>query len=275
MPFILSAFGDEIADDFETQLQCLNDLDIPRLELRAAWGQNVSRLDDAQVMRIKALCAAHNITVSCLGSPIGKTPIHDPLADVQTVLDNVMRVGDALGVRLIRVFSFYPPDISSNAGYDAYVPQSIERLAALTERAARAGFTLLLENEKDIVTDTPERCAAVLQAVASPHLGFIWDPANFVQVGVADQVARCWDLLSPYLAYVHIKDARLADGGVTPAGEGDGQVAALIAKLRESGYDTKGGVLALEPHLVMAGHSMGFSGPDGMATAAAALRALL
>ena len=35
------------------------------------------------------------------------------------------------------------------------------------------------------------------------------------------------------------------------------------------------GVLALEPHLKRAEHSFGFSGPDGMTTAANALRALM
>ena len=39
--FTISAFGDEIAPDLESQLQTLNDLKIPCLELRAAWGQNV------------------------------------------------------------------------------------------------------------------------------------------------------------------------------------------------------------------------------------------
>ena len=36
--FTISAFGDEIAADLESQLQTLNELKIPCLELRAAWG---------------------------------------------------------------------------------------------------------------------------------------------------------------------------------------------------------------------------------------------
>lgn len=275
MPFVLSAFGDEIGDDLETQLKCLNDLAVPNLELRGAWGQNVRFFNAETIEKINALCAAHNIAVSCLGSPIGKTPIAEPLDDVLQTLEHIMWVGNQVGTKRIRIFSFYPPDTSTNTHYDQYVEQSTERLAALTQEAAKRGFTLLLENEKDIVTDTPERCAAVLQGVNSPNLGFIWDPANFVQVGVAEQIDRYWDLLSPYLAYVHIKDARLADGSVTPAGEGDGQVEKLIAKLRGIGYDTQNGILALEPHLVVAGHSSGYSGVEGMTTAVNALRKLI
>jgi sugar phosphate isomerase/epimerase len=275
MPFELSAFGDEIADDFETQLTVLNELGIQRLDLRAAWGENVRSFSDATVARIKAACAAHAITVGCIGSPVGKTPIDEPLSDVLPVLERIMQIAGALGTRNIRIFSFYPPDIRTNAHYNDYLELSIERLGELTAVAAREGFTLLLENEKEIVTDIPERCLAALKDIDSPHLRFIWDPANFVQVGVADQVTHYWDLLSPYLAYVHIKDARLGDGGVTPAGEGDGQVPELIANLRLVGYEARGGVLALEPHLALAGHSSGFSGPQGMAVAVEALRALL
>jgi hypothetical protein len=43
-------------------------------------------------------------------------------------------------------------------------------------------------------------------------------------------------------------------------------------RLREAGYQ---GILALEPHLAIAGHSSGFSGPEGMAYAAQALRRLM
>lgn len=275
MTFQLSAFGDEIANDLETQLTVLNELGIPRLDLRGAWGQNVRHFSDETVQKIKSLCAAQHITVGCIGSPIGKTPIMEPISEVLPVLSRIMQIAGQLGTQNIRIFSFYPPDTSSNAAYDQYVEQSAERLATLAREAEREGCYLLLENEKDIVTDTPERCEAVLKAVNSPHLRLIWDPANFVQVGVAEQVTRYWDLLHPYLTYVHIKDARLADGGVTPAGEGDGQVTELIARLREIGYDSRDGVLALEPHLAMAGHSSGFSGTDGMKTAVNALRKLL
>jgi sugar phosphate isomerase/epimerase len=108
--------------------------------------------------------------------------------------------------------------------------------------------------------------------VNSPALRFVWDPANFVQVGVAQPTDRGWPLLADYVAHVQIKDAHLVDGRVTPAGQADGQVPELVAHLREVGYQ---GFLALEPHLVIAGHSGGFSGPEGMATAAEALRGIL
>lgn len=265
---VISAFGDEIATDLETQLQTMNDLDIPCLEFRAAWGVNVLRLDDGQVAQVKQLCDDADIRVSCIGSPLGKSPLKDPIENELANLRRILEIADQLGTKNIRIFSFYPPDISTNAHYDQYVDETADRLRQMV--TAAQGFQLLLENEKEIVTDTPERCYAVLSQVEG--LGFIWDPANFVQCDVADQVDRYWDSLSPFIRYIHIKDARLANGEVTVAGAGDGQVKELLIKLRDSGYD---GVLALEPHLKVAGHSSGFSGIDGIQQAVGALRGLL
>lgn len=270
--FALSAFGDEIAEDLEEQLVALKKLNVDGLDLRGTWGVNVLKMTDAQVRQAKQLCDDHGVIVRCIGSPIGKSPLTDPIEMELANLDRIIEIAGMLDTRNIRMFAFYPADISTNAHYDQYVGEAAERLTRLTEEARTANCVLQLENEKEVVNDTPERNLAILKAVDNPHLRFIWDPANFVQVGVTNQVDRYWDVLSPYIGYIHIKDAMLVDGSVTPAGEGDGQVKQLLKKLLESGYD---GVLSLEPHLKVAGHSGGFSGPDCMEVAVNALRNLL
>ena len=264
----ISAFGDEIAVDFEEQLQVLQRLQIPLIDVRAAWGVNCSRFGDEQVKRIGSLCQQYRIQVSCMGSPIGKSPLQD---DIAIESDRLKRIGDIahqLGTNNIRLFSFYPQAAVSQSIMQA----AVGRLQTLVDIAEELDLALLLENEKALVGDTPERCLTLLRSVDSPRLKFIWDPANFVQCGTAEQVDQWWDALHPFTAYVHIKDARLSDGTMTPAGEGDGQVKALLERLRASGYE---GVLSLEPHLVEARHSSGFSGVDGMTVAVTALRKLM
>ncbi len=270
--FRLSAFGDEIAADLDEQLAVLTSLNVRGLDLRAAWGKNVARMDDEDVAHVRQVCAAHGVKVACLGSPLGKSLLSDPLDAEKANLTRLMATGNALGARYIRIFSFYPDDTSSNEHYDSYVPQVVERLGELARMAEKEGFILALENEKAIVTDTPERCLAVVKAIGSPALRFAWDPANFVQVGVEKPIDRGWAGLQPFVGYVHIKDAVSADGHVVPAGEGDGQVRELLVNLKAMEYQ---GTLALEPHLKIAGHSSGFSGAEGMTIAAAALRKLM
>jgi sugar phosphate isomerase/epimerase len=270
--FTLSAFGDEIAVRLEEQLRVLEALDIRYLELRAADGKNVAELDDAEVEAVRQRCRAHGISVSCLGTPVGKSPVEAPLEDEERRLTRLFDIAAALGAHYLRVFSFYPPDGTPPERVDDYVGEATERLARLTDLARREGYVLLLENEKDLTGDTPQRCAAILAAINSLHLRFAWDPANFVQVGVERPTEQGWPLLRAFTEHVHIKDARLEDGGVVVAGAGDGQVGELLAHLAAQEFR---GFLALEPHLVVAGRSGGFSGPDGMAQAARALRQLM
>ena len=264
----ISAFGDEIAVDFEEQLQVLRRLDISLIDVRAAWEVNCSLFSDMQVKRISGLCQQYQIRVSCMGSPIGKSPLQDDIAIESDRLKRIGEIAHRLGTTNIRLFSFYPQAAVDQAA----VQTSVERLQTLANIAEDLDLMLLLENEKALVGDTPERCLALLQSVDSPRLKFIWDPANFVQCGAAEQVDQWWDSLHPFTAYIHIKDARLSDAVVTPAGEGDGQVKTLLERLRASGYD---GVLSLEPHLLEARHSTGFSGVDGMTVAVTALRKLM
>jgi sugar phosphate isomerase/epimerase len=268
----ISAFGDEIDPDLDNQLATLRDLYIGYLDLRAAWGKNVVDMDAADMAHVAATCERHGVQVACIGSPIGKSPILDPIEREIENLRKIFRVGEAVSCRRIRMFSFYPPDTSTNENYDAYVEMSVERLEKLAELAERAGFMLLLENEKGIVTDTLARCETVVREVSSPALRFLWDSANFVQVGEAQVAERGWPMVGDLIAYVHIKDAVLGDGHVVPAGEGDGQLRELLGKLNARNYQ---GFLALEPHLKVAGHSTGFSGAEGMRIAVTALRGLM
>ncbi|HEY4420231.1 MAG TPA: sugar phosphate isomerase/epimerase, partial [Pseudonocardia sp.] len=70
----LSGFADEISPDLDEQVRVLTELGMTQLELRAAWDTNVSDFDDEQVERIARTLDGAGITVSSIGSPIGKVP---------------------------------------------------------------------------------------------------------------------------------------------------------------------------------------------------------
>ena len=151
--FALSAFGDEIVVDFESQLQCLRNLNVGWLDLRAAWGVGVLHLDDEMVARVHHLCHHYGVKIACIGSPVGKSPIADPLEVELANLERIVRIAERIGTRMIRVFSFYPPKGTRESSYDAYLEESVSRLRRLLELAKRDGFRLVLENEKSIVGD--------------------------------------------------------------------------------------------------------------------------
>ena len=266
--FRLSAFGDEIADELADQLALLRRLEIGYLELRGVWGKNVLHLTDAEVARIRQMCADQSIGVNALGSPVGKSPIDQPWEIERANLERIFAIAHQLGVTAVRVFSFYGP---ANASMDAaaWLQEAVVRLRAMAALAERDGIQLLLENESGIAGDTVAHCTLLLREVQSPALAFAWDPANFVHVGEAAPTTNGWASLGPRTQHVHIKDMVAATGEIVPAGAGDGEMMALLAHLNARGYD---GFLALEPHLAFAGKSGGFSGEEGMAQAVQSLR---
>jgi sugar phosphate isomerase/epimerase len=128
---------------------------------------------------------------------------------------------------------------------------------------------LIHENEARIFGETGATCLDLLQAINSPKFRAVFDPANFVQV--RENPEHNWPSLKPYTVHFHIKDARMGNGKVVPAGEGDGHLAEILKDACAGGYR---GFLSLEPHLAAHGQFSGFSGPELFKIAVDALRKL-
>jgi sugar phosphate isomerase/epimerase len=264
----LSGFADEIDPDPQVQLAVLAAESISHLELRSAWSVNVADFSDAQLGEFRAATQAAGVQVSAIGSPIGKIPVGAPFAPELERMRRVAGLAGELGTGIVRVFSFYLPP---GEPPEQYRDQVIDQMGALARVAEESGVILAHENEKEIYGDLPGRCADLIASVDSPALRATFDNANFVQCGVRP-FSDAYPLLRPYLLYMQVKDARAADGEVTPAGEGDGELRETLTALRDSGFD---GFMSLEPHLDLAGRQGGFSGPDKFRQAAQALKRLL
>jgi len=268
MTVILSGFADEISPDPQAQLATLAAESISHLELRSAWSVNVADFTDEQLAAFRAATDDAGVRVSAIGSPVGKIPIQAPLGPELDRMRRVADVASGLGTTLVRVFSFFMP---AGEPPERYRGQVIDRMGALAGIAEEHGLILAHENEKEIYGDVPGRCADLIAEVGSPALRATFDPANFVQCGVRP-FAEAYALIRPYLVYLQVKDALAATGEVVPAGQGDGELRQTLAALRDSGF---AGFVSLEPHLVQAGRFGGFSGPEGFARAASALKFLL
>lgn len=263
----ITGFADEIAEELEEQLETLASEKVGYLELRAAWGVNVLDLTDEQVARVKTALAERGIKVSSIGSPIGKIHITDPFEPHLERFRRALWCAKELGAPFIRIFSFWIPE----GKHEEYRSEVMRRLEAIVREAEGTGITLLHENEKHIYGDVPRRCLDIVESIQSPTLRVAWDPANFVQCGVRP-FTEGYELLRPYIAYVHVKDFSTSLERVTPAGEGDGEFRETIRALRDSGFD---GFFSMEPHLSAAGEFSGFSGPDLFKKALHAFRRIL
>ncbi|WLQ08529.1 sugar phosphate isomerase/epimerase family protein [Arthrobacter oryzae] len=263
----LSGFGDEIDPDPVVQAAVLLALGASHIEVRSAWGTNVSELEPQQVATLKDILDEKGLKVSAVASPIGKVDVSLPVEHELERLRQIISVAKGLDTKYIRIFSFYRADGQSAEGIRDEV---MARMGALAALADESGVVLLHENEKGIYGDTPERVLDIMTTVDSPALRIAWDNANFVQVGVKPYTDG-YAMLRPYLEYFQVKDALSTTGEVVPSGEGDGELDATIAALKADGFT---GFASLEPHLASAHELGGFSGPVAFGIAARAFAAL-
>lgn len=239
---VLSGFADEIAESFDTQLEAVSEFGLSHIELRAADGVNVSDFTSEKLREVKAKLTAAGISVSSIGSPIGKIGINDSFAPHMEKLKRTLEIQKELGAPYVRMFSFYLP---KGEAPELYRNQVLEQVGAMAEEAGRWEAVLLHENEKGIYGDNAARCRDLMEQFYGPCFQAVFDFANFVEVGQDTQEA--YRSLKPYIRYVHIKDALAKEKRVVPAGQGDGHVREILSDLLGGGWR---GFLSLEPHLI-------------------------
>lgn len=231
----LCAFSDEAASDLGGQIKALKRNDIFLTELRSIDGINVKNFTLAKAKEYAKTLQGEGVGVWALGSPLGKVRLDDDFWDD---VNYVYELAHIFGTKRIRMFSFF----------DAYDKKArvIEALTRMAELAQKEGLYLCHENEKEIFGDTHVRVIELLNAVKG--LRFVYDPANFLQVG--DAADDTLNALHTRADYFHIKDVVAATGEIVPAGRGDGKIVELIKRIHR---DT---TLTLEPHLkVFAGYA--------------------
>lgn len=238
---ILSGFSDEIAPELDLQLAAIREWGLSHIELRAADGVNVSDFSTEKVKEVKNKLAGAGVSVSSIGSPIGKIGMEEDFAPHLEKLKRTLEIQKELGAPYLRMFSFYIPQ---GRAPEDFREEVLDRVGRMAEEAAAWDSVLLHENEKGIYGDNAPRCKELLEAFYGPHFKAVFDFANFVQVG--QQTLPAYELLKPYVEYVHVKDAQWGTGAVVPAGQGDGHVKDILTDLIGGGWK---GFLSLEPHL--------------------------
>lgn len=237
----LSGFSDEISPVFDRQLAAVREFGLSHIELRGADGVNVSDFSPEKLREIKEKLQNAGISVSSIGSPIGKISIEDDFPAHMEKLKRTLEIQKELNAPYLRMFSFYLPKGSDP---EQYKNQVLEQVGAMTEEAVKWESVLLHENEKGIYGDTAPRCLALMRQLSSPHFRAVFDFANFVEVG--QDTLSAYESLHPYIEYIHIKDAVAGENRIVPAGQGDGHLAEILGDLLHSGWR---GFLSLEPHL--------------------------
>jgi 3-dehydroshikimate dehydratase len=263
----LAAFADEISPDLDEQIRVCRENGVTHFELRGVNNTNVLDFDKPLRQEIKTKLADNGLAVAVIGSPIGKVKINESWEAHFDRFKIAAELVQYFGAPMIRLFSYYPPEKGHDMG--RHRDEVIRRMRAKVDYIRNTDVTLVHENEANIYGEKGAACLDLMKTIDSPKLRSAFDFANFVQCG--ERPLDNWPLLKPYTTHIHIKDAIMGSGKVTPAGEGDGQIAPILVDAYRSGYR---GFLSLEPHLAVHGQMGGFTGAQLFKTAVDALKKL-
>jgi len=233
---------DEISQDLDQALDLCCRHGFPAIEVRSVWNTPPQQLTLRQCRDIAHRAAAHGIAIAGFASPVFKTPLPDSaarLADCEALLARSLEQCEALGVRLLRVFSFYRTAKPN-------VPGAAAAMDAVLARVPADCVTLCVETGTRTNTPTAALARDLLERLGRPNLSILWDPGNTVFAGFSGnaRLAGLMDLRPSDLAHVHVKDP-VGTTGYVELGRGSLRWPNILDALAERGY---GGYLSLETH---------------------------
>ncbi len=196
-----------------------------------------------QVAEIARITDAAGLGYSGIGG-------YQPAADHEGV-DTMLRVTSELGAGQVRVTMPMYRREQERTG-ETY-PQVFDRTRADLEwaagRAAELGVKALVELHHMTITPSASAARRLVDGLDPAHVGVIHDLGNLVIEGQEDHLAA-FELLGPYLAHAHVKNARWVDTGETradgsriwrnewaPLRDGQASVSEYLDALRQHGYD--------------------------------------
>ena len=299
---LLSGFADEAANQktVDQQFSAFAALGLQYYTIRfidAGNGvKNVMGLNKSEIKHILAKQDEYGLSVSSLGSPIGKVKLLDvddgthnayiPFAKyLKNDVAKACRLANSFGTKLIRGFSFYHPRDTDPGDH---LDQVSDQLSAIADVCQKHDLIFGLEIEANLVGQSGELLAKIHKKVNHPSLMLIFDAGNITTQGyTADEVLQQYQDMKKGTGWMHIKDYRHPPGVPIQRGHvdeealkhfvpphiGDSGHEAILRDFRDQipkierklkKFGVPGVFLEREPHVKGGGQFGGFSGPDGL-----------
>jgi sugar phosphate isomerase/epimerase len=252
----LGVVADEISRDFRESVRIGKRLGIERYEVRFLRSGRAPMCDQSEMLEVERIRDDEGIEITALSPGLFKytSKAEEFKREMLEVLPRAVEWALRLRLPALIIFGFLKQgateangDLISSANPPAYVS---DWLAEAASRASSAGLKLLIEAEPICWADTGIATVELIRRAQSDALGINYDPANIAWQYRRDPLDE-FDVVSPYIGNVHIKDligAPLGSGIPTWAIPGRGMIdyAAHFARLKALKYS---GPVSLEPHL--------------------------
>lgn len=159
--------------------------------------------------------------------------------------DLAMQGTAALGADALRI---QVPNYDGSESFSALWDASRDQYRTIAELAAKHGVKALVELHHRSIVPSANAARRFLDDLDPQHVGAIHDAGNMVHEGW-EHPRLSFESLGPYLAHVHMKNAKwvpgeaLADGTIpwtaswAPVPEGVADVRVIIKALKDVGYD--------------------------------------
>ena len=265
MAFLLSAFADEAGPTCAEQIAGLKQAGLKWIDIRNIDGHNIVALPVEHAKKVREQLDAAGIKVGMYGSPLGKIDIADDFAGEIEKLKHLGNLRPILGATAVRIFSYYN---KGNRPATEFRKEAISRLKQLKALAKDLGLVLYHENERHIFGDRGDDVLAIAQELRdTPGSGrgatfqMIFDFGNYVVGG--ESPWDNWVKLRDTTDAFHFKDNEGTPDGKNhhvPAGQGQGQIAAIIADAVKRKFS---GPATVEPHLQHSASVLA-TGPGGV-----------
>jgi sugar phosphate isomerase/epimerase len=208
------------------------------IELRAIGGDldllNRREFSSTELAGTREWFDEQRINISCVDT---SCTFHSPnaserLAQVELAVRH-SELAAQLGAPLIRVFpDQIQPGVSREETRD-HIASSLRQVAEQMPKQVHVG----LETHGDFARS--QAASEIVSLANHPNVKLIWDVANSMNAG--DSLKEAAQAVKPYLAHVHLRDARAVEGSEhwlpVLAGRGSVSFAETVAVLEKLDYD--------------------------------------
>jgi sugar phosphate isomerase/epimerase len=220
----IAAITDEFSPNLSKAVPPIKEIGMTAVELRVVNGKNILDLTDQELHEVRDLLLRADLPVISIASPLLKCVLPDApevdsrfqhdvfasthaFADQPRLTETAIRIARFFGARIVRVFSYW-----RSTEPEACLDAIVEALTGLARVAESENLIIGLENEHACNIATAAEAIRVLDRVANPHLGIVWDPANAFVAG-EDPFPHGYSLLPKHrIVHVHAKDCDMDCG---------------------------------------------------------------
>lgn len=251
-PFRLAVINDEISQDFGHACEVASkDFKLHWIEVRGLWNKTLADLDAKEIAEARRILEKNQLRVTDLASPLFKVDwpgaprsqfsqqrdefhANFDFNQQEQLLERTIELANVFQTDRIRCFDFWR--LADQKPYRAAIN---EKLRDATEKCAKSGKILVLENEGSCNTATGVEAAAVLHAIPNKNFMLNWDPGNAEQFG-EDAFPKGYDALPKHrIGHCHCKDVAVRPDGKrvwAPVGAGIVDWVGQFRALKKQGY---------------------------------------